>query len=94
MVITREIGHLLSNKAQIQPTDSATLLGQYPNQPNLSNILTDKRNATIEFCHVRHVVHKHGLHEVTMTRTLIKALGLFELSGMLANIHEYFNCCH
>ena len=34
-----------------------------------------------------------------MTRTLSKALRLFEfidfcLLGMLANIHEYFNCCH
>ena len=65
--------------------------------------LTSKRNATIEFCQVRHVVHKHKLHKhnhkLTMTRTLSKASGLFEfidfcLSGMLANIHEYFNCCH
>ena len=53
----REIGHLLSNKAQIQPTASATLLGQFPNQPNHSNILTDKRNATKElglFEFIRH----------------------------------------
>ena len=45
------------------------------------------------------MVHKHELHELTMTRTLSKAFGLFELfnfylTGMLANIHEYFNCCH
>ena len=39
------------------------------------------------------MVHKHKLHELTMTRTLGKALsGLFEfidvcLSGMLANVH-------
>ena len=37
--------------------------------------------------------------ELTMTRTLSKASGLFEfidfcLSGMLANIHEYFNLCY
>ena len=58
--------------------------------------MTGKRNATIEFCQVRHVVHKHKL---TMTRILRKVSGLFEfidccLAGMLANIHEYFNCCH
>ena len=29
-----------------------------------------KKNATIEFCPVRHVVHKPDLHELTMTRTL------------------------
>ena len=39
------------------------------------------------------VVHKHELHELTMTRTLSKASGLFEfidfgLSGLLANIRE------
>ena len=61
----------------------------------VSDILTDKRNATIEFCQVPHVVHKH---ELTMTRTLSQASGLFEciyfcLSGM-ANIHECCNCCH
>ena len=44
------------------------------------------------------MVHKHKLHKLTMARTLSKASGLFEfidfcLSGMLANIHEYFNCC-
>ena len=38
------------------------------------------------------MVHKHELHEHTMTRTLSKASGLFEfinfcLSGMLANIY-------
>ena len=42
------------------------------------------------------MVHKQELHELTMTRTLRKASGLFELidlylSGMLANIHEYFD---
>ena len=37
-------------------------------------IQTGKRNATIEFCQVINAVHKH---ELTMTRTLIKALGLF-----------------
>ena len=37
-----------------------------------------KRNATIEFCQVRHVVHKHELQELTMTRTLSKPSGLFE----------------
>ena len=41
-------------------------------------ILTGKRNATIEICHVRYVVHKHELHELTMTRTLSKASGSFE----------------
>ena len=45
------------------------------------------------------MVHKHELHKLTMTRTLSKVSGLFELglfefidfclSGMLANIHEY-----
>ena len=40
--------------------------------------MTGKRNATIEFCQVGHVVHKHELHELTMTRTLSKASGLFE----------------
>ena len=48
---------------------------------------------------IRHVVHKHELHELTLTRTLSLASGLFEfinfcLPGMLANIHEYFKCCH
>ena len=55
-------------------------------------ILTGKRNATIENCYVRYVVHKHELHELAMTRTLSKASGLFEfigfgLTGMLAYIH-------
>ena len=49
-------------------------------QPTDSNILTAKRNATVELRHVRHVVYKHGVHEVTMTRTLSKALGLFEFT--------------
>ena len=40
--------------------------------------LTGKRNVTIEFCQVRHVVHKHELRKLTMTRTLSKASGLFE----------------
>ena len=45
------------------------------------------------------MVHKLELHDLTMTRTFRKASGLFEffdfcLSGLLANIHEYFNCCH
>ena len=34
------------------------------------HILTGKRNAEIEFCRVRHVVHKHELHELTITRTV------------------------
>ena len=37
-----------------------------------------KGNATIEFCQVRDVVHKQELHELTVTRTLSKASGLFE----------------
>ena len=41
------------------------------------------------------MVHKHKLHELTMS----KASGLakfndFCLSGMLANILEHCNCCH
>ena len=53
------------------------------------HILMGKRNVTIEFCQVKHVVHKH---ELTMTRTLSKASRLFEfidfcLSGMLANMN-------
>ena len=57
-------------------------------------ILTGKRNATIELCQVRHVIHKHELHELNMTRTLSKASGLFEfinvcLSGILAYVYEY-----
>ena len=64
-----------------------------------TNILTGKRKATKQFCQVRHVVYKHKLHKLTMTRNLSKASGLFEfidfcLSGMLANIQEYFSCCH
>ena len=59
----------------------------------------DQKNATIEFCQVRHVVHKHELPKLTITRALSKESGLFEfidfhLSSMLANIHEYFNYCH
>ena len=51
------------------------------------------KNSTIEFCQFIYVVHKHDLHEITMTRTLSKASGLFEfidfcLSCMLADIHE------
>ena len=62
-----------------------------------TTILTGKRSATIEFCQVRHVVHK--LHQLTTTRILRKKLRLFEfmdfcLSGMLAYLHEYFNYCH
>ena len=41
------------------------------------SILTGKRNPTIEFCQVINVVHKH---ELTMTRTLSKALGYMNLS--------------
>ena len=58
-------------------------------------------NATIEFCQVRHVVHKRDLHELTMNMIAISALdehnleysmGLFKfidfcLSGMLAYLH-------
>ena len=56
----------------------------------MTNILMGKRNTTKEFCQFRHAA---------MTRTLSKASGLSEfigfcLSGMLADIHEYFNCCH
>ena len=40
-------------------------------------ILTGKRNATLEFCLVKHVVYKHKLHELTITRTLSKASGFF-----------------
>ena len=63
------------------------------------SILTGKRNATVEFVKLRRVIHKHELHKLTVTRTLSKASGLLEvvdlcLSDMLANIHEYFNCCH
>ena len=36
-------------------------------------ILTDKRNATIEFCQVIHMVHKHELHKLTITSTSSKA---------------------
>ena len=32
-----------------------------------------KRKATIEYCQVRHVVHKYELQEFTMARTLSKA---------------------
>ena len=58
-----------------------------------------KRNAAIKFCQVRHVVHKHELHELTVNRTLSKASGLFEFinfckSGIFAKILEYFNSCH
>ena len=47
-------------------------------------------------CKSDSLFHKH---ELTITRALSKASGLFEiidvcLSGMLANIHEYINCCH
>ena len=43
---------------------------------------------TIKFCQVRHVVNKHKLHKIAMTRTLSKTSGLFEcidfyLSGVL-----------
>ena len=41
-------------------------------------ILTGRRNATLEFCPVTHVVYKHKLHELTITRTLSKASGFFE----------------
>ena len=43
------------------------------------------------------MVHKHELHELTMSKTLSKASGLifkfidFCLSGMLANIHAVTN---
>ena len=44
------------------------------------------------------MVNKHGLHKLTMSGTLSKASGLFEFIDFyfirLANIHEYFNCCH
>ena len=42
-------------------------------------ILTGKRNATLGFCQVRHVVHKHELHELTMTRTLNPVCMLFSV---------------
>ena len=46
-------------------------------------ILTGKRNDTIQFGQARHVVHKHELHELTMTRTLSKASGLFYFFRLL-----------
>ena len=49
----------------------------------LLTILTGKRNAAIEFSQVRHVVHKHELHEITMTRSLSKASGLFDFFDFL-----------
>ena len=75
--------------------DPDQLASEKPADLNLHCFQNIKRNATIEFCQVKHVVHKH---ELTMTRILSKASGLFEfidfcLSGMLANRHEYFNCC-
>ena len=45
---------------------------------HITNILTVKRNATIEICQVIHVVHNQELHELTMTRILCKASELFE----------------
>ena len=64
-----------------------------------SNYTDGERKSTIESFQVRHATHKHELHELTVVRTLSKASGLFYfidfcISGMLANIHEYFNCCH
>ena len=46
----------------------------------VQNIQKGKRNATIEFCQVRHVDHKHERHELTMPRTLSKALFFLKLS--------------
>ena len=40
------------------------------------------------------MIHKHKLHELIMTITLSERSRLFCLTDMLANIHEYFNCCH
>ena len=50
-------------------------------------IQTDKKNATIDFCQVRHVVHKH---ELTLTRTLSKVSGLFEFIIFCISL----NCNH
>ena len=47
----------------------------------LKYIMADKRNATIEFCQISHVVHKHQLHVLTTARTLSKASGLFKFIG-------------
>ena len=43
-------------------------------------ILTGKRNATVELHQFIHGVHKHELHELTMTRTLSKVCGYLNLS--------------
>ena len=54
------------------------ILGSYITLRRFSCTLTDKRNATIEYCLVRHVVHKQELHKLTMTRTFSQASRLFE----------------
>ena len=42
-------------------------------------ILTGKRNATVKFCHVLHVAHKHELHKLTMpNQNWSQASGLFK----------------
>ena len=40
-----------------------------------SNILPDKRNATVKFCHVLRMAHKHELPKLTMTRSLSQVSG-------------------
>ena len=55
-------------------------------------ILTDKRNTTVNVCHVLRLAHKHELHKLTMTRILSQASRLFCrfcLPGMFANKHVY-----
>ena len=43
------------------------------------NILTGKRNATVKFCHVLHVAHKHELNKLTMTRIWVNPRRYFNL---------------
>ena len=49
-------------------------------------ILTDKRNATIKLRQDRHVINKHELHDLYMTRTLSKVSGLFEFIDFCLSI--------
>ena len=58
-------------------------------------MLMGKRNATVKFCHVLHVAHKHELQKLTMTRILSQASGgYFNLSILFTRyvglyIHVY-----
>ena len=52
-----------------------------------NSILNSKKNATVKFCHVLHVAHKHEFDQNLVSCLGVVLICQFCLPGMLANIH-------